>query len=199
MPTTRGVFLAILGCLAVLASSASASISVTDGGTSFFGSPQTMTLNNIEDDSAVATIQCDVFSGTAAYADKFVYTYQIANTSAANLSHFSVQIYEGTGIEALGLETAAGDIEPIFWDAVGGDPAQSFQAQFTTSIGNGEQSSLMWFVSEYAPGLGEGVILGMDDGFVIADGVLVTPVQVPEPATLLLLSSGVFAMIRKRK
>ena len=198
MPTTRGVFIAILGCLAVFASSASANISVTDGGTSFFGSPQTMTFNSLMDDSAIATIQCDVFSGTAAHADKFVYTYQITNTSAADLSHFSVQIYEGAGIEALGLETAAGDIEPIFWDAVGA-PANSFQAQFSTTIGNGEQSSLMWFVSEYDPGLGEGTLLGMDGGFVFANGELITPVQVPEPATLLLLSSGVFAMIRKRR
>ena len=198
MPTTRGVFIAILGCLAVFASSASASISVTDGGTSFFGSPQTMTFNSLMDDSAIATIQCDVFSGTAAYADKFVYTYQITNTAAADLSHFAVRIYEGAGVDEVGLETVAGDVEPVFWDTVN-DPVTTVEAQFRATIGSGEQSSILWFVSEYGPGTGEGSLFGMDGGPVFAVGDLVAPASVPEPATLLLLSSGVFAMIRKRR
>ncbi len=70
---------------------------------------------------------------------------------------------------------------------------------FGNKIDDGEISSLLYFVSDNPPGLGEGTLVGMDTNynFVNATGDLTVPV--PEPAALILLGSGWLIAITQRK
>ncbi len=206
MPGVRYLTL-FLACVVVFAAGANASI--MDGGTSYYTTPppaQTF-YDVLEESAAIADIYCNVYTyTTGAYAGKYAYTYQITNTSDADLSFVSMQIFNGVDVGDSGVDSDQGGVIPNTWGPVG-TPTHSFNGQFNDTILSGEQSALLWFVSDYAPtDAGKGFLIGTyraasGDPWsgVYAEGNLITPDPVPEPATFLLISMGTFAIIGRRR
>lgn len=204
MPSVKYLAL-FLACVVVFAAGTNASI--IDGGTSYYTTPPP--AQTFSDGETSAEIQCNVYTyQSGAYKDKYAYTYRIINNSSADLSFVSMQINNNSvDIVDFNVEaTDSGDVIPDIWDLVG-TPRDSFNGHFNDTILSGEQSALLWFVSDYAPtNTGRGFIMGVyaDPGETAwipfyAEGDLIIPSQVPEPATFLLISMGTFAIIGRRK
>ena len=175
-----------------------ADAAITDGGTPFYGTTQVNDFLSISDQSLIATVACQVYHDyqSGPYVDKFVYTYQITNTSTAGISFFSVDILGADEPESAGFEPIPDCINPSYWDITTSPP--SVEGIFGDRIDDGESSSLLYFVSNNQPGIGEGMLVGMDiSGYVNATGDLTVPV--PEPAALILLGSGWLMAITRRK
>ncbi len=175
-----------------------ADAAITDGGTLF--DDTTDNFISLTDPSlVVATVTSQVYNNyqSGPYVDKFVYTYQITNISTAGVSFFSVNILGADEPESPGWETIGDSIDPFYWDFAASPP--SVDGYFSNKIADGESSSLLYFVSDNQPGLGEGTLVGMDtnSNFVNATGDLTVPV--PEPAALILLGSGWLIAIRRKK
>jgi len=204
MPSVKHLSL-FLACVAVFAAGTNASI--IDGGTSYYTTPPP--AHTFYDGETSADVQCNVYTYESGdYEDKYAYTYQIINSSSADLSFVSMQINNNAvDIVDFGVEaTDPGDVIPDIWSLVG-TPRDSFNGHFNDTILSGEQSALLWFVSDYAPtNAGRGFIMGVytdpdEDTWVPfhAEGDLIIPSQVPEPATFLLISMGTFAIIGRRR
>jgi len=193
MPMKRFLLLSLL-LLVISAPDANADV-IPPGGTSLYDDPQPMTFSH--DGSDIATVECDVFEYESTPFE-YVYTYQITNDSATGLSWFSVKI-DGVGV----CDDPAPDfvggtgVEPDNWHIVN-SPGQSVEGVFYSTIGFSESSAVLWFASDYGPGLGEGALVGLSSDYVFATGPLLVPV--PEPATLVLLvAGGLIAFTRKRR
>ena len=210
MPRVRYLLL-IIACLGLFAAGANASI--IDGGTSIYGTtpPPAQIFYNVFDSlDAIANIQCNVYTyDSGLYEGKYAYTYQIHNTSDVDLSFVSMQIFNDVEIEDYGHDADSG-INPNSWSPVpvNSSTPHSFDGHFNDTILRDEQSALLWFVSNYAPGIetGKGTLYGTYRGLdgdpwvgVYAKGELITPASIPEPATFLLLSMGTFAIIGRRR
>ena len=178
---------------------------VSDDGVSLTGL-QSMDFSIFPDGPKIATVDSEVFhnypSGSD-YEGKYVYTYQITNTSDTPLSFFSVEIPAGGGIDQilpLGFDSNAGAgwVDPSQWGVVG-SPAQSVQAMFFNTIDIQQKSAVLYFATDstYAPGSGQGALVGMSSGHVFATGNLYVPT--PEPATMVFLSCGFLSIIASRK
>ncbi len=197
--------------MAVLGIHENTNASIIDGGTSYYATPSWQTFYDAFDGTtAIADIQCNVYTyESGAYANQYAYTYQITNTSDVDLSFvvFSAQIFNGVEIGDSGIEgTGLDDVIPSVWDPVG-SPTHSFNGHFDETIFSGEQSALLWFVSDYAPtDAGEGFLMGtyMPAGGtewvgVYAEGNLIVPsTVVPEPTTIALLALGGLMLRRRR-
>ncbi len=146
-----------------------------------------------------AEVDCKVYKYTSGdYEGKYIYTYQISNIdSGIGLSLSSVGILDGASAEYASYDPIA-DVDPTNW-AVIGSPAQSVDALFVNTIGNGQSSALLWFVSDDASTFGKGMLFGMSSGIPYYEtGDLLTPI--PEPATFLLLgTAGLWILTRKRR
>jgi hypothetical protein len=175
-----------------------ADASITDGGTLLDGTTQSF-FSLTDPFPEVATVTSQVYNNyqSGPYVDKFVYTYQITNTSTAGISFFSVNILGADEPESPGWETIGDSIDPASWVFAVSPP--SVDGYFNNKIAEGESSSLLYFVSDNQPGLGEGTLVGMDTNynFVNATGNLTVPV--PEPVTIILLGSGWLIAITQRK
>ena len=139
-----------------------------------------------------ATVNSGVYQCTGGeYISKYVYTYQIANiNSGVGLSFFSAGVTNGANVIIAGSD--AGAISPSYWEAVGDNPptlVQSVDASFSTPIKNGQSSTLLWFVSDYGPTMGEGFLFGFLSRAPQYDSAEVF-VPVPEPATISLMAIG---------
>ena len=93
-----------------------------------------------------------------------------------------------------------GVANPDIWEVVD-SPAQSVDGLFSSPIysdGPLATSTVLWFVSDYAPTSGKGTLFGTASGMPEhATGDLLTPI--PEPATFVLLGiGGLVALIRKK-
>jgi len=193
-----------LACLAVFTAGTNASI--IDGGTSYYTT--TPSAHIFYDDSdEIAEIQCNVYTyDSGVFEDKYAYTYRIHNTSDKDLDFISMQILNVVDVAAYGFEVSYPDVIPGIWSPVG-SPEHSISAHFNDTILDGEQSALLWFVSDYAPTeAGEGFLIGTytPPGQsvrlpIYAEGPLIAPTTVPEPATFLLISMGTFAIIGRRR
>ena len=161
--------------------------------------PEIYDFLSLADQCLVATVTCQVYHDyqSGPYVDKFVYTYQITNTSTAGISFFSVDILGADEPESAAWEPIAGCIDPSYWDVTASPP--SVEGIFGDKIDDGESSSLLYFVSDNQPGLGRGMLVGMDaaTGYVNATGDLTVPV--PEPTALILLGGGWLIAITRRK
>ena len=172
-----------------------ADAAISDDGTPFYDDPQINEFRSLADDSLVATVACQVYYDHL--LGPYVYTYQITNTSTAGISFFSVNILGADEPESPGWETIGGSIDPTSWVFAASPP--SVDGYFNNKIADGQSSSLLYFVSDNTPGLGEGTLVGMDTNynFVNATGDLTVPV--PEPTALILLGSGWLIAITRRK
>jgi hypothetical protein len=149
-----------------------------------------------------ATVASDVYYGytSGPYMNKYVYAYQINNVdSGLGLSHFSVSIVINSGTSAYDadFEALTGAVNPALWATVG-NPVQSVDALFTDTIGNGENSARLWFVSDYAAGYSTSALHCMSGGvshYATAD--VLSPI--PEPATVVLLGAGALVTFRRKK
>jgi len=153
--------------------------------------------------SGSAEVDCDVYKYTSGiYTNKYVYAYQISNVdSGIGLSFFSVGILDGANAFDADYELLMGVVNPDIWEVVG-SPAQSVDGLFSSPIysdGPSTTSTVLWFVSDYAPISGKGTLFGTASGMPEhATGDLLTPI--PEPATIVLLGiCGLLTIIRKRK
>jgi hypothetical protein len=153
--------------------------------------------------SGSAEVDCDVYKyRTGDYADKYVYAYQISNVdSGVGLSFFSVGILDGANAFDADYELLMGVVNPDIWEVVG-SPAQSVDALFSSPIYSDDPittSTVLWFVSDYAPTSGKGTLFGTTSGMPEhATEDLLTPI--PEPATIALLGiCGLLTIIRKRQ
>ncbi len=178
-----------------------ADAAITDDGTLLDGTTQSF-FSLTDSFAEVAAVTSQVYNNyqSGPYVDKFVYTYQITNTSTAGISFFSVSILGADEPESPGWETIGDSIDPSYWVFAGSPPSVEGLALFNNNIiAGGESSSLLYFVSDNPPGLGEGTLHGMDinSDSVNATGDLIVPV--PEPVTIILLGSGWLIAVTRRK
>ena len=147
-----------------------------------------------------ALIDCEVYKYTPGeFEYEYVYTYRISNIdSGIGLSFFSVGILDGASAEPPLYDHITGAVDPTNWSVVG-SPVQSVDALFVNTINNGQSSALLWFASDYASTMGNGVLFGTSSGApCYATGDLLTPM--PEPATFVLLgTAGLWILTRKRR
>jgi hypothetical protein len=151
--------------------------------------------------SGSAQVDCEVYKYTSGtYADKYVYAYQISNIdSEAGLSYFSVGIFDGANAFDPGYEPLIDVAIPELWTAVG-SPVQSVDGLFTNTIrseGPITTSTVLWFVSDYAPTSGKGALSATASGIPQpSTGDLLTPI--PEPSTIVLLGTcGLLTVARR--
>ena len=151
--------------------------------------------------SGTAEVDCEVYKYTSE-TEKYVYVYQISNVdSGVGLSFFSVGILDGANAFDADYEVLVDAVNPDIWEVVG-SPAQSVDGLFSSPIysdGPLTTSTVLWFVSDYAPTSGKGTLFGTASGMPEhATGDLLTPI--PEPATIVLLGiCGSLTLIRKRQ
>ncbi|MHC4424217.1 MAG: hypothetical protein ACYSWR_06055 [Planctomycetota bacterium] len=143
--------------------------------------------------SGSAEVDCEVYKYTSgAYADKYVYAYQISNIdSGIGLSFFSVGIFDGASAFDADFEPLLGVANPDIWVVVG-SPAQSVDGLFSSPIHSDSPitiSTVLWFVSDGPPTLGNGALFGTAYGVPhYASGDVLTPIA--EPATFVLFGIG---------
>ena len=198
MKTVRKIILvSLLLCAILLTQSANATVVPAGWGSHDSG---TSTFNNVMNSSAMADVEWDIYYdyGTShQYEGRYIYSYKITNTSAAAFSFFSVEILDAAiaNISDLNIDAMTG-VAPDQWATVN-SPMQSVEATFTSVIGSGQSSAILWFVSTDGPGSGDGALVGMSSGYVFAVGTLPTPV--PEPVTVALLGIGSLIGWRRKR
>lgn len=206
MPRVKYLLL-IIACLTVFIAGASASI--IDGLTPYYDeTPEAQTFNDLATGSPIADIQCNVYNYSS---EEYLYTYKITNIFDAGLDFVTMQINNVFGATAWNYDDAEGpeEVNPAVWGPVpvSSSTPHSFDGHFNDTIVNNAQSALLWFVSSDEPtSAGKGAIFGVyryaaGDQWsgVYAEGELITPAPIPEPATFLLLSMGTFAIIGRRR
>jgi hypothetical protein len=135
---------------------------------------------------------CKVYKYTSGtYTEKYVYTHPISNIdSDARLSFFSVATWDGFNVLDAGYEPPIDVVAPEISTVVE-SPPRSVDALFTNPIlsyGATKTSTVLGFVSDYAPTLGNGKLFGTTSGIPhSATEDLRTPTA--EPATVVLLGT----------
>ena len=205
MPRVRYLLL-IIACLGLFVAGANASI--IEGLTPYYDeTPEAQTFNDSFTGTPIADIKCNVHHYSP---EEYLYTYQIENISDVDFDFVTFQISDVFGATAWDYDNGdPEEVNPAVWGPVPfSSPApHSFDGHFNDTIDSSVQSALLWFVSSDEPtSAGKGAIFGIYriadgdpwSGF-YAEGNLITPAPIPEPATFLLLSMGTFAIIGRRK
>jgi hypothetical protein len=138
-------------------------------------------------------VDCEVYQHDI--TDEYLYTYQISNlSSSAPFSFFSVGITDELSAydPAYDIDPFSSDINPIFYTA-SSDPVQSIDYMFSNTIGIGQQSSVLFFKSVDAPGLGKATLYSSN---MSSTNDVLTPV--PEPATIALFGSAGLLILRRQ-
>jgi hypothetical protein len=199
MPMRRFFLLLSFLLLVIFAQNVSA-IEVPAGGTSILQSTNWFSEVGGDpcSDPCMALVDSEVFSYTSE-SFNYVFTYQITNTSDADLTWFSVTFDAVNVYEPSWDSSDPCWVDPDDWYIIG-SPAESIQGIFKETISPSEISAILWFKSDYGPNpdLGSGYLAGIPPGPVFASGELIVPI--PEPATLVLLvAGGLIALTHKRR
>lgn len=134
------------------------------------------------------------------YAEKYVYNYQIANiNSDAGPKFSSPAIRDGANTFDAGYDSPIDVVTPETWPVVGSSP-QSVDALFIYPIlsnGHNTTSTALWFVSDYAPDLGNGKLSATTSAVPrLATRDVLTPV--PEPAKIVLFGTCGLVTVGRR-
>ncbi|MCX5634832.1 MAG: hypothetical protein NTW55_03175, partial [Planctomycetota bacterium] len=119
-----------------------------------------------------AMVESDVYygygpvTGGPSYQDKYIYAYQVTNNSGLGLSFFSVGISPAGDAFDPDQDITGAVVPASSWAVVTSPgPVKSVNALFADTIDNdGKLSSILWFVSDYAPTSGNAALFGMAGG-----------------------------------
>ncbi|MBW8016034.1 MAG: PEP-CTERM sorting domain-containing protein [Planctomycetes bacterium] len=125
----------------------------------------------------------------AAFADQYVYQYQITSTQGYG-DGLSIALELGSGATNFGYSSTppSGVIPDSVYDA-------GSQVKYGFIIADGQSTTLLLYTSPNAPKAGNAMVSGMMAG---SQSVPV-PVPVPEPVTLILLGAGCLQLRCYRK
>jgi hypothetical protein len=131
---------------------------------------------------------------------QYIYAYQVFNSSRSNVAvdFFSVGLTGGAGADLIytddtyGYNPQAG-VEPSISHVFAQSTGFVFADQ---NLNPRKWSSVLIFSSVYSPTMGVGTVSG---GGLCGMGILVTPSTVPEPATILMIGSGLILLNLRRK
>ncbi|KKL20157.1 hypothetical protein LCGC14_2458280 [marine sediment metagenome] len=207
MPGVRYILL-FIACLAVFTAGANASI-IEELTPYYDETPEVQTFNDFFTETPIADIQSNVYYYSS---EEYLYTYQITSNHDLDLGFVTMQIYNVFGATDYWKYDDTGDSEevnPAVWGPFpfSSPSPDSFDGHFNDPIASSAQSALLWFVTSDEPtNAGKGSLFGVYrtadgdpwSGF-YAEGNLITPDPVPEPATFLLISMGTFAIIGRRR
>ena len=140
------------------------------------------------------TEDIDILGGgsisAAAFADQYVYQYQITSTDGYG-DGLSIALELGSGATNFGYSSTtppSGVIPYLVFDA-------GSQVLYSFVIATGQSTALLLYTSPNAPKAGNAMVSGMMAG---SQSVSV-PVPVPEPVTLILLGAGCLQLRCYRK
>lgn len=187
--------LAIISCMGV---AANASVVEVDFSTDYAGFEL---LDDIVSTELVGPVIDSVYVQSAAYTDgsSYLYVYMVSNFSNTTLDTFALASFAGleAGTQAgyITPDTPGFAIIPTAVDKLGiaTDPAVHFV--FSQGLSPFSNTAKLFVESDLAPGEITATVINGS----VAGGTVVGPVPVPEPATLMLLSMGGLAMIRRRR
>ncbi|MDD5457796.1 MAG: PEP-CTERM sorting domain-containing protein [Phycisphaerae bacterium] len=137
---------------------------------------------------STATVDSYVYQYSA---NQYIYSYQIVSASPAPISFFSVALDSGMTATSASIDSNpfAGWVDPVFWQIINSGGTQSVNYMYN-ALANSQTSSLMWFSSPDAPGMGTASVFGSLSGVPhYSEGDVYAPA--PEPATLALLGIGI--------
>jgi hypothetical protein len=159
-----------------------------------------------EVDYAVFDLDAIVYNGfdPSAGQDKYLYAYQVFNigSSSVDLTRFAVDIPQGTTIDHIAYDWTKGRLDGVpssIQEFVGGAAVWQFgTSPGTYTVAPEAHSLVLVFTSNQQPDKGAAKLFYSEDTGDYMSVPVASPLVVPEPAAIALLSFGAAAVLRKR-